>query len=383
MRYIRLMWANLKRRKLRTLLTMLSILVAFLLYGYLAAIRTALSAGVDVAGADRLVVRHKVSIIQMLPESYERDIERIEGVAEAAHASWFGGIYQDPKNFFAQMPVKPEEYLSLYPEFLLPEDQYQDWLATKTGAIVGRATAERFGWKVGDRIPIQATIWPQKDGSQTWEFDLVGIYDGAEKGTDTSGFYFRYDFFDETRAAERGWVGWYVVRVKDPDQAVAVARAIDETFANSFAETKTETEGAFVQGFANQIGNMAAIMIAILSAVFFTILLVAGNTMAQSVRERVQELAVLKSIGFSDRSVLFMVLGESMLLAGLGGALGLGLAWLMISQGDPTGGVFPVFYMPTDYLGVGLGLIVALGLAAGLFPAIQALRLNIAEALRR
>lgn len=383
MKFLRLVWANLKRKKVRTALTLLSILVAFLLFGYLSAIRQAFNAGIDVAGADRLIVRHKVSIIQFLPESYEAEIEQIPGVAEAAHATWFGGIYQKPSNFFPQMPVKPEEYLSLYPEYILPEDQKQAWFRTRTGAVAGRAIADRFGWKVGDKIPIQATVWAHSGGQKTWEFDLVGIYDGAEKGTDTTQFLFDFDYFDEARDFGRGSVGWYYVRVEDPDQAVEVAKRIDAAFANSPAETKAETEGAFVQGFADQIGNIGKIMMAILSAVFFTILLVAGNTMAQSVRERTGELAVLKALGFSDGLVLRLVLAESIVVAGIGGFLGLGLAWFLISLGDPTSGALPIFFFPTDDLIVGIVLVVALGLATGLPPALSAGRLRIAEALRR
>jgi putative ABC transport system permease protein len=383
MKYVRLVWANLKRKKIRTLLTLLSILVAFVLFGYLAAIRQALSAGVDVAGADRLVVRHKVSIIQPLPGSYEAEMEQIPGVAEAAHASWFGGIYQRPSNFFPQIPVEPEEYLKMYPEFLLTEAEKEAWFTTRTGAVAGRNTAERFGWKVGDKIPIQATIWTHSGGQKTWEFDLVGIYDGAEKGTDTTNFFFHYDYFDEARDFGRGLVGWYVVRVEDPDGAVAVAKRIDDNFANSPAETKAETEGAFVQGFAEQIGNIGAIMVAILAAVFFTILLVAGNTMAQSVRERIGELGVLKALGFTDRGVLGLVLAEAMTIAALGGFAGLAIAWAAISQGDPTGGALPIFFFPTRDLFLGALLVLGLGLATGIFPALQAGRLRIADALRR
>lgn len=383
MRFARLVLANLRRKRIRTLLTLLSILVAFVLFGYLAAIRQALSAGVDVAGADRLVVRHKVSIIQPLPGSYEAQIEQIPGVAEVASATWFGGIYQKPSNFFPQIPVNPEEYFSLYPEYLLPESEMKAWLETRTGAVVGRRTAERFGWKIGDKIPIQATIWTQDGGKTTWEFDLVGIYDGAKKGTDTSTFFFRYDYFDEARQFGKGLVGWYVVRVEDPDDAVAVAKRIDDHFANSPFETKAETEGAFVQAFAEQVGNIGAIMVAILSAVFFTILLVAGNTMAQSVRERTGELAVLKALGFTDGTVLGLVLAEALVIAGLGGFVGLALSWALISLGDPTNGALPVFFFPTEDLVVGGFLVIALGLATGILPALQAGRLRIATALRR
>ena len=384
MKYIHLVWSNLKRKKLRTTFTILSILVAFLLFGYLAAIRQALGQGVDVAGADRLIVRHQVSIIQLLPESYLARIARIPGVKEVIHSTWFGGIYQDPKNFFAQIPVEPEPFLSMYPEFLLSEEEKAAWLSTRTGAIAGRKTAERFGWKVGDRIPIQATVWVKEDGSSTWEFDLVGISDGAEKGTDTTSFYFRYDYFEEARVEfGKGQVGWYVIRVEDPGQATEVAARIDREFANSFAETKAEPEGAFLQAFAKQVGDIGAIMILIMTAVFFTILLVAGNTMAQSVRERIQELAVLKSVGFTHGGVLGLVLGESCFLAFSAGGLGLAIAWFLTSMGDPTGGALPIFFFPVGDLVTGVILVLMLGLVAGILPALQAMRLRIADGLRR
>jgi len=382
-KYLFLIWSSLRRKKARTLLTALSIMVAFILFGYLVAIKQAFSQGVDLAGIDRLVTRHKVSIIQLLPESYKQRIEDLEGVDMATFATWFGGIYQKPTNFFGQMPVEPEPFLEMFPEYILPPEQKKAWLDTRSGAIAGRALADRFDWKIGDRIPIQATIWPRKDGSQSWEFDLVGIYDGAERGTDTTQFFFRHDFFHESRQFGSGLVGWYWVRVSDPDKAPEVARRIDAEFANSPAETKTETEGAFVQAFAKQIGNTGAIIIAVLSAVFFTILLVAGNTMAQTVRERTAELAVLKAMGFTDRRVLGLVLAESILLSTAGGGLGLALAWLLISRGDPTGGTLPFFYIPPLQILVGLLLTVLLGLVAGLLPAVQAQRLQVAQGLRR
>lgn len=383
MKYLYLLFSSLKRKKLRTGLTILSIMVAFVLFGYLSAIRQAFDAGIEVAGADRLIVRHKVSIIQLLPQSYEAKIERIEGVDNAMHQTWFGGIYQEPKNFFAQIPVVPEELMDLYPELIVSDEHKSAWLENRTGALVGRGLLERFGWKVGDRIPINATIWAKKDGGRTWEFDIAGVYDGAEKGTDTSQFFFRYDYFDETRAGGTGLVGWFVVRVADPDKAAEVAAAIDAEFANSAQETKAEPEGAFVQGFANQIGNIGFIIMSIMAAVFFTILLVAGNTMAYTVRERTNELAVLKAIGFTNAGVLGLVLGESLVITLIGGVAGLVLAWAMVSMGDPTSGSFPVFYIPTLALLTGFGLIVTMAFIAGILPALQAQRLRIADALRR
>jgi putative ABC transport system permease protein len=383
MKYLYLLWSNLRRKKMRSVLTVLSITVAFMLFAYLGAIRQGFSQGIDVAGLDRLIVRHKVSLIQPLPIAYEARIEQVEGVVDAIHQSWFGGVYQKPTNFFPQMPVEPEEYLAMYPEMLLSDEERKAWLNTRSGAIAGRGIADRFGWKVGDRIPINATIWTRKGGERTWEFDLVGIYEGAEQTTDTTLFLFRYDFFDESRQFGQGQVGWYTVRIADPDRSAEVAAAIDEVFANSQYETKTEAEGAFVQGFADQIGNVGTIIMAIVAAVFFTILLVAGNTMAYAVRERTNELAVLKALGFTDRGVLGLVLGECALLTAIGGGLGLFLGWLLVGAGDPTGGSLPVFFVPNRVLAAGIVLIAVMAFLAGILPALQAQRLQIADALRR
>lgn len=383
MRFLSLIWSNLKRKKLRTSLTLLSIFVAFVLYGLLCTLKEALTGGVSMAGADRLIVRHKVSLIMTLPVTYKARMERIPGVELAAHQTWFNGIYQDePKNFFGTFPVEPESYLAMYPEVVLPEEQKRAWLKTRTGAIIGRALAERFKWKIGDRIPLVSPIWPRK-GDGAWEFEIVGIYDGARKNVDTSGFVFRYDYFDEGRANGEGLVGWYSVRVKDPERAAEVAKAIDNEFANSPYETKAEPEGAFMQGFAQQIGDIGTILIAILSAVFFTILLVSGNTMAQAVRERTEELGVLKALGFTNERVLALVLIESCLIAGVGGLAGLAMAWLFTAGGSPVPNMLPVFYLPARYLVIGVALVFALGFVAGILPALQAMRLQIAVALRR
>lgn len=382
MKFLPLVWRNLWRKKTRTVLTLLSIVVAFVLFGLLAAIKQALTGGIDIAGADRLVVRHKVSIIQMLPETYQARMERIPGVAAAVHQTWFGGIYQDPKNFFMQCPVVPEEFMRMFPEFLLPPEQMKAWLATRTGAIVGRKSAERFHWKIGDKVPIMSPIWMRK----TWEFDIVGIFDGAQKNTDTTAMFFRYDYFDQVRKSQnwgKGLVGWYTIRVNDPAEAAEVARRVDAEFENSDAETKTEPEGAFVQAWASQVGDIALITSSILAAVLFTILLVAGNTMSQSVRERAGEWGLLKSLGFAPGRILALILGESFALAAGGGAAGLVAAKLIIARGDPTGGMLPGFFLPTEAFLEGLGLCAGLGLATGLFPALQAMKLGAADALRR
>jgi putative ABC transport system permease protein len=383
MKFLALVWSNLKRKKLRTALTLLSIFIAFLLFGILCTIKESFTGGISMAGADRLIVRHKISLIMSLPQAHLDKIQRVPGVESAVHFTWFNGIYQDkPENFFATMPTLPEAFLDMYPEYSLPEDQKQAWLNTRSGAIIGRSLADRFGWKVGDRIPLMSPIWPHK-GDSAWEIDIVGIYDGTKKGADTTNMYFRYDYLDEGRARGEGEVGWFAVRIKDPDHAAEVAAAIDTVFANSPYETKSEPEGAFMQGFAQQIGDMGTILTAILSAVFFTILLVAGNTMAQTVRERTEEIGVLKAMGFTNQLVLALVLAESCVIASVGGLAGLGAALLIAAGGSPVPGMLPIFYFAPRYVALGVALVFVLGFVAGIVPAVQAMRLQIAVALRR
>jgi putative ABC transport system permease protein len=297
--------------------------------------------------------------------------------------TWFGGIYQEPKNFFANMPVEPEKFCDLFPEFTLSPEAKEKWGKTRNGAIIGRALADRFQWKVGDRVPLTSPIWGEPEGESVWDFEVCGIFDTSKKGADTSGLYFRYDFFDESRTKGKGEVGWYTVRVQNADEAGAVAAKIDAEFANSPFETKAEPEGAFAAGFAQQIGDIGAIMIAVLSAVFFTILLVAGNTMSQSVRERTEELGVLKAMGFTNGLILVLVLAESCVIAMLGGLVGLGLAWGLLQAGNPAPALLPVFYVPDQALIIGFVMVIALGIISGAMPALAAVRLRTAEALRR
>ncbi|MBI2834718.1 MAG: ABC transporter permease [Acidobacteria bacterium] len=382
MRFLPLVWKNLWRRKVRTAFTFLSILVAFALFGFLVAIRVAFNMGVDVAGNDRLVLIHKVSFIQLLPESYWQRIRAVAGVVDTTHATWFGGIYQDQSNFFAQMAVDGESWLRLYPEYALPDDQKKAWLADRTGAMIGRSLADRFGWKVGDRVPIQGTIWRQRN-TNTWEFTIDGIYDGTKKGTDNGQLFFHYKFLDEARPFARGQVGWYVIRIDDPANAADIARRIDAQFANSAAETKTSPEKAFAQAFANQVGDIGAIVTSIVAAVFFTILIVVANTISQSVRERTSELAVLKTLGYSNWLILTLVLMESCALTFVAGALGLVLSWAVLENVQFSSAFLPAFYVPRDALVAGGLFVVLLGLLAGTMPAVQAMRLRIVDALRR
>lgn len=382
MKFAYLVWRNLLRRKTRTIFTVGAILVTFILYGVLAIIRTSFSMGVDVAGADRLMMVHKVSFIQPLPVSYENRIAQTEGVEAVTHQTWFGGVYQDPKNFFAQMAVVPDKFIDIYPEYTVPEDQMKAWMANRQGVIIGPGLVTRFGWKIGDRIPLQGTIWRPRDGN-TWEFVVEGIYSQVE-GIDPSQMFLRYDYLDEARQQGQGAgiVGWYVIRVNDPANSAAVAATLDTMFANSSFETKTSSEKAFIQGFANQIGNIGAIMTAVTAATLFILLLVVANTMAQSIRERTNELAVLKTLGFPDGLVLGLVLAESLVLSLIGGSIGLLLAWMFAKGGDPTY-MLPAFFLPARDIVIGVGLIVMLGVLAGLLPALQARRLRIVDALRK
>jgi putative ABC transport system permease protein len=378
MKYLPFIFRNLIRKKTRTILTIGSIAVALFLFGLLVTIETALNAGVDVAGVDRLVVRNKISLIMPLPLSYQERLRQIENVSEATFATWFGAIYQEPKNFFPQFAIDTNTYRTVFPEFEVSDEEWSAFLADQEGAVVGKVIADRFGWKVGDRIPLQGTIW-----TGTWEFNIRAIYEGSRSGDDESQFWFHWKFLEESRPFGKGTVGWYTVKIDDPDQAVTVTRAIDERFSNSAYETSTETEQAFAAGFAKQIGNIKMLIMSIGAVVLFTLLLVTGNTMAMAVRERVPELGVLKTLGFGDRTVLFLVLAESLVIATVGGTLGVGLAKLFTLGGDPTGGMLPVFYLSPGEMFLGIAIAVFVGLAAGSIPALTAMNLRIVDALRR
>jgi putative ABC transport system permease protein len=379
MRYRHLILANLLRKKIRTGLTAGSFAAALFLFGILAVVRGAFHQGVAVAGADRLVVVNKVSIIQPLPLSYRDRLLRIPGVAQATFANWFGGVYQDERNFFPQFAIDRESYRQMFPEFAIPDDQWQAFLADREGAIVGEGLAERFTWKLGDRIPIRGTIFPG-----AWEYNIRGIYRGKRPQDDTMQFWFRWDYLDERIPHRRkGFVGWYMVRIANPDDAVRVVKAIDAEFANSPWETKTDTEKAFAASWVKQMGNIEFLILSIGSVVFFTLLLVSGNTMAIAVRERVRELAVLKAVGFSDRFVLVLIMTETMVVAAVGGGIGLALAKLFTLRGDPTRGLLPFFYLPPKATILGFMLALAVGLMAGLLPALTAMRLRVVDALRR
>lgn len=382
MKYLYFIWKNLTRKKARTILTVLSIFIAFILFGLLGALSQAFNAGADIAGANRLITVHKISLVNPLPVSYVARIAQTEGVGLATHASWFGGYYQDPKNTFAQFATD-ETYLQIYPELVLPEEQKAGWLKNRTGAVIGDKLAHRFGWKVGDRVPIISSIYPHDGGDRTWEFQIDGIFTSTDN-RDTSFMLFHYDYFDEARDFGEGTVGWIVFTVDNPENAVQISKSIDDMFANSPAETKTSTEKAFTESFVKQFGDIGLITKLVLSAVFFTMLLVTGNTMAQTVRERIPELAVLKTIGFSDISMLFWVLGESLTLAMAGGIAALLLDYGIVNAlAANVNAYLPGLALTPSIIFQGLGFALLFGVLAGLFPALQAMRLSIAGALKR
>lgn len=380
MKLLYLMWRNLTRKPIRTFLTIASVFVAFVLFGVLIAVRTALGAGVELAGVDRMIMIHKVSLIQMLPESYGNKIMADDGVASITHSTWFGGTYVDPKNFFPRVAIDSDTYFEVHPEYEIPAEEMEAWQRNRTGALIGRTIAEKYDLKVGDRIPIQGDIWQTQDGS-AWEFTIEGIFDG-DKNVDKNQMFFHHKYLTENSGMD-GMVGWYSIRVKDPEQSPAIAERLDARFANSPAETKTSTEKAFVQGFANQIGDIGRIALFVSIVVFFTLLLVSGNTVAQSVRERTNELGVLKTLGFSDGQMMAMVLGESFLITILGGGLGLGLVVVVTNFFDLTTSTFPTLYMPWKDVGIGAVLLLVMGFLAGALPAFKALNLTIVDALRR
>lgn len=384
LRFVPLLLSNLRRRPLRTAFTLGSIVIAFLMFGLLGALGNAFSAGVEIAGQDRLLVMHKVSMIQPLPVSYRARIRRIDGVAAVSSATWFGGVYQDERTQLPTFPVDDAVYLDIYPEYVITQDARERWLADRRGAIVGRPFATEFGWKVGDTVPLRSNIWRQADGSDTWEINISAIYDVPAAGGDPRNILLHYDYFEETRGRGKGLVHWYIVKVTDPAQAAHVARDIDEQFSNSPYETTTATEKAFVKSFVDQIGDIGAILRGVVGAVFFTMLAVTANTMAQSVRERTAELGVMKTLGFTGRTVTLLVLAESLLLTSLGAVVGMVLAGVFVDLAGATVRQYlPIWEMPPEAWLQAAALVLVTGLLAGAAPAWNALRLPIVQALRQ
>jgi putative ABC transport system permease protein len=383
-KYWPLLWAGLFRRKARTLLTLASVLVAFLLLGLLQAVTAAFESGAASADAKRLLTTARYSIIEPLPISHLRLIERVPGVVGVAYADWFGAKYQNESNAFAVFAVDPERYLAMYPEFTVDTAERRAFAKTRTGAVAGRRLVDRFGWKIGQKLPISSEIHPKADGDMNWEFDLVGVLDADDPAVrgNTDIVLINVAYFDEARQSGKGKIGWYIERIDETAPARAVAAEIDRLFVNSPDETKTQPEKEFAVGFAKQIGDIGALVARILAAVFFTILILTGNTMAQSLRERVPELAILKTLGFSDTLITALVLAEAGLLLAIGGGLGmLAAATLTPLLNGSTGGRFPPLYVSAETWALAVGVAAALALAVGLPPALRAHRLKIVDAL--
>jgi putative ABC transport system permease protein len=383
MKYLPLLWATLWRKKTRTIFTLLSIIVAFLLFGVLETVDYAFShPSAGVSGADKLITTNKYSITLSLPFSYTQQLRSVPGVTEVTWLTWFGAYYQESKNFVFALPVDAESYFNLHKdEFIVSDEAMKAYRSTRTGVLVNSALMKKFGWKPGDKLPLHSTIWTQKNGSLDWTFDIVGGFDAKDStqaGMMASSLWFHYELFDEGRSFGKGTVGWFEERIGDPEQSAAVARRIDAVFANSSNETKTQPAKDFAMAFIKQLGDIGFVLRAILGAVFFTLLFLTGNTMMQSVNERIPELAVLKTLGFSDAQVLGLVLAESLLLCVIAAIIGLALSY----------GVLPIVKqvvqgveLSPNALLPGIGAAVLLALLVGLPPALRAMRLNIVDAL--
>src|SRR5215470_2925141 len=375
--------ANLFRKKTRTILTLLSVIMAFLLFGLLQSVNHIFDAGPNFLGATRLMTQARVSFTSPLPISMVPKLEAVPGVTRVAYSQWFGGIWQQNTPLFV-FAVDPQRHHDAYPEWVMPEDQWKAFETTRTGMIAGKITAEKYGWKIGQKIPISSNIFPQKNGSKAWAFDLVGIFDGRDEDWKkrTNLAFIQQDYFDEANQfGVKGRENFFILKLTDGNHAQQVARTVDAMFENSPDETKTQTEKDFNISFVKQIGDIGLIVRWILFAVFFTLLLVVGNTMAQSVRERIPELAVLKTLGFSDRSVLGFVLAEAFALCLFGGLVGLVLASIagaMVGKG--TGGQFQLAVDYRVWL-IGIAVIALMSLAVGLLPGLRARRLRIVDAL--
>ena len=383
-RWLPLVWANLRRRKLRLVFTFISILLAFLMFGMLDALRTSLSQAVNLAGADRLMLQSKVNITVSNPRSHYEKVKAVPGVRAVAPFNWFGGVYKDSKQQIQVQATDPEEFMKVYPEVHLKPEELAAWKNDRQAIVIGQALADQYGWKVGQRIPLRSDIWRKLDGSDTWEFNIVGIYTVEGSGWDKRSAMFQYDYFNESLQFGKDLVGWMVIKVANPDDSDKIASKIDTMFANSSNETKTATERVFIKQFLDQVGNIGLILVSVTTAVFFTMLLVTANTMAQSVRERTNEIGVLKTLGFSGESILGLVLLESLFLTFTGGLVGLGLAWFFAKGlGAAIKDYFPVFQIGTNTFLVGAALMLVFGVLTGLWPALTAMRLKIVDALRR
>jgi len=381
-KFLPLLWANLTRRKTRLVFTLLSVIFAFLLFGVLVAIRQAFTLGANYAGANRLLTMSAVSLTVALPINYGERIAGVKGVEQVNPQAWVGGYYQDPRNPIFAMAARTANFFAVYPEYHVPVAEQRVWLTDKRGVIIGAALAQQYGWKPGQQIPLKSNIWRDKNGNNTWDVTVDGIYTVRQKGGDNQ-LFMHYQYLDDGRAFANNTVSWFVLEIADPAHAGAVAQAVDALFANSPNETRTATEKVFVQNFAAQFGDIGAIVTAVVSAVLFTMLLVTANTMAQSVRERTAELALMKALGFSNLRLAGLVLLESLLLTFVGGIIGLLLAYAVIA-GIPAALLefLPGLYIPAAGALLGVLLMLLLGVLTALLPVGRAMRLRVVAALR-
>lgn len=379
-----LIWKNLTRSRLRFALTLFAIFIAFFLFGLIQSFDRALNAGADIAAANRLVVSNKINFTQPLPLSYVNRIKTIEGVDMVTHQNWMGSYYQEPRNFIFGFAVDPESFLAIYADDIaLPPEQAKAFINDRRGMIAGANEARKYGWKLGDLIPISSNIWEQTDGSKTWELVLDGIFEISSIDTPANGIYLHYDYLNESRTFGKDSTGTIVIATQDAALNDEIANAIDTRFLNSPFATETRTEAAFNASFIEQLGNISLIIISVVGAALFTILIIVSNTMAMSVRERTGEIGVMKALGFPAKAVFALILSEALLLALIGGFLGMGAAWLMATA---TAGVpgFPLrLVLYPDIWLMSLGVMIVLGLLTGLLPAWTAYRINIAAAFTR
>ncbi len=379
MKYLVLVWAGLWRKKTRTILTMLSIAVAFLLFGLLQGINQGMNNVFQRLNVDRLYVQSRISMSDGLPLSYLEKIQSVRGVRAVTHWSYFGGFYQDVQNTLPVFAVDAVTQFLVYPKIKIPPDQIVAMQRTRTGAIISTGIAARYGWKIGDKVPLRTSIWTKKDGTDTYPVDIVGIMDiSAYNAGSFPAFYINYSYLDEARAFGNGSVLYYIASIEDPRRGPEIAAAIDELFANSSNETMTQTEQVFAQSQIKQIGDINLIANSIVGAAMFTLLFLTGNTMMQSVRERIPELAVLKTLGFSDTTVLTMILLEAVILCVVAALVGLGLAILAFSF---MSSLFGALSPQARVLATGVGVAIVLAAVSGLPPAWRSVRINIIDAL--
>jgi putative ABC transport system permease protein len=378
-----LMWANLWRRRTRTVVTLLSIFVAFILFAVLAATRQAFVGGIDLIGNERLLTIHKSGLIFALPISYRSRIDSVEGVQSVSIGVWMQGYFQETRNFTPLIAADSDAYFQMYREIVIPPEQFAAWQRERTGAVIGKTVAARRGWKVGDTVPLRSGIYRKENNDNTWQVKISAIYDVTNKAFDTESVIIHYDYLDEARTFGKDTVGWLISKLEDPSHAARVARDIDALFANSPRETKTTSEKAFAESFTSQVGDIGAIVTYVVSAVLLSMLIVIASTMGQAVNERTAELAVLKAIGFSAPGVLFLVLGESVLMTMFGAALGLGLGYAVCrALAAQLTMYMPAFWFTNEALLIGVALALMLGTLAGIWPALRAMRMRMVDALR-